>query len=340
MTGKERFNAIMNHESDHCGFWHGNPNPDSVGAIYAYFGVKDDFELGVKLGDTCRWVMPEEHGVWQNPARPMFDVLDGAERHSLSQPGVFSEYEDDDVEKVHAFHWPTVAELDFTETLREIDRTVAAGQAVLSGTWSCFFHNVCDFFGMEDYFIKMHTDPEVVDAVTRHVVDFYLEANEALFEKAGDKIDALFFGNDFGSQLDLLVSPECFDRFIMPYFVKFTQQAHRHGYRVLLHSCGSIARVIPRLIDAGVDALHPIQARAAGMDAETLSAQYNGQIVFVGGVDTQDLLPNGTPEEVSADVRRLKKLFGPNFIVSPSHESILPGVSCQNIEAMARAAAE
>jgi len=186
----------------------------------------------------------------------------------------------------------------------------------------------------------MHTDPAIVDAVTRHIVDFYLEINEKLFKLAGNKIDAFFFGNDFGSQLDLLISPEHFDRFVMPYFREFTNQAHRHSYKVVLHSCGAIDRVIPLLIDAGVDVLHPIQAMAKNMDAQSLVKKYKDKIVFMGGVDTQRILPFGTPDEVRTEVKRLKDLFGPNFIVSPSHESILPGVSPENIVAMAEGAHE
>lgn len=338
MTGKERFHAIVKHESDHCGFWHGDPNPASIEKLYAHYGVKSDFELGLKLGAHCRWVMPEKCHVWTNPDFPMFDVLNGKKRTSLSEAGVFAETED--VAEVEAFRWPEAKYIDFTETLEEIDKTIAAGQAVLSGSWSCFYHNACDFFGMENYFMKMHTDPAVVDAVTRHIVDFYIEINERLFSAAGGKIDAFFFGNDFGSQLDLLISPEHFDRFVMPYFREFTDQAHRHGYKVVLHSCGSIDRVIPRLIDAGVEVLHPIQAMAKNMDAESLAKKYNGKIVFLGGVDTQRLLPFGKPEEVRAEVRRLRELFGPNFIVSPSHESILPNVPPENITAMAETAKE
>jgi uroporphyrinogen decarboxylase len=338
MTKREHFQAIVKRQANHCGFWHGAPNPASIEKLYAYYQVEDDFELGMKLGSTCRWVMPEQFHVWSNPDYPMFDVLNGKKRTSLSEPGIFAETED--IGEIEKFHWPQIKYLDFSETLTEIDRTVAAGQAVLSGAWCCFYHNACDFFGMENYFMKMHTDPDVVDAVTRHIVDFYLEANEILFKQAGNKIDAFFFGNDFGSQLDLLISPEHFDRFVMPYFRELTDQAHRHGYNVVLHSCGSIDRVIPRLIDAGVEVLHPVQAKAKNMDAESLAKKYNDKIVFLGGVDTQQLLPFGKPDEVRKDVRRLKALFGPNFLVSPSHESLLPNVPPENISAMAETAAE
>ncbi len=335
MTGKEHLNAILEYRSDTPGFWHGCPNPASTEALFGAFGVADDFELGVKLGDTVCWVMPEAHDMWQGSA-PKFDALSGKERTSLSQDGVFAECEDP--AEVNHFPWPSVDKCDFTKTVAACKRAAAAGQAVLSGTWSCFFHDVCDLFGMENYFVKMHTDPEVVDAVTERVVSFYLAANEKLYKEAESDIDLFFFGNDFGSQLDLLVSPACFDRFIMPYFRQFTNQAHRHGKKVLLHSCGSIARVIPALIEAGVDALHPIQAKARNMDAASLAAQYNGKIVFVGGVDTQHILPNATPQQVYDEVMRLRGLFGPNYVISPSHESILPGVSAENIAAMARAA--
>ena len=339
MTNKERFHSIMEQRSDCCAFWHGNPNVSSMNYLYHYFNVNNDFELGLKLGSTCRWIMPDEYNVWKHPGNlPMFDFLGGEKRLSLGQDGVFARCEE--IDEVERFPWPDVKYLDFTETMTEIDKTVAADQAVLSGTWSCFFHDLCNFFGMENYFVKMYTDPNIVEAVTEHVVDFYLQANEKLFSLAGNKIDAFFFGNDFGSQRDLLVSPECFDKFIMPYFIKFTEQAHKHGYKVLLHSCGSIDRVIPKLIDAGVDALHPIQAKAHNMDAVSLTKKYKGKIVFVGGVDTQELLPFGTPQQVYDEVLRLRGLFGPNFIVSPSHESILPGVMAENIISMARAALE
>lgn len=151
-------------------------------------------------------------------------------------------------------------------------------------------------------------------------------------------LDAGFFGNDFGSQLDLMISPEMFDRFILPYYRRCIEVIKSYGLPVIVHSCGAIDRVIPRLIDAGIDGLHPLQAKAFGMDAENLSRKYGKNLVFIGGLDTQDLLPFGTVEEIKREVDRLRKVFGPRFILSPSHEALLPNVSPEKVVAMSEAA--
>jgi uroporphyrinogen decarboxylase len=280
----------------------------------------------------------------------MFDPMNVAAHKSAAQTSgsgyatimhgeaVFAECED--VETVHRYHWPTVDDCDFTETLQEINRTVDAGQAVLCSTWGSIFSNTWNFFGMENCLVKMFTDPDVVKAVTGHLTDFYLAANEALFSQAKGKIDSIFIGIDLGSQRDLLVSPETFDEFLLPFIKKLIDQARLYGLHITMHSCGSIYRVIPRLIDAGVEILHPIQALAKNMDAESLASQYNGKVVFMGGIDTQQILPFGTPEEVRAEVRRVKKLLGPNYIVCSSHETLLPNVPIENVEAMVEAAME
>lgn len=337
MQQRQLFQNILERNSDRNGFWHGNPHPDSMPAYRDYFGVADDYGLSRRLGDTFVWVMPEACHCWQHPdKKPMFDIMGGKVKHSLNEGGVFAACES--VDEVDRFPWPETRYLDFSQAHAALDRAEKDGLGVLSGLWSCFFHIAADFFGMDNYFVKMYTDPEVVDAVTERIVQFYLDANEIWLGQVADRIDAIFFGNDFGSQQDLLVSPALFERFVMPYFVRFTEQAKRFGLKVVLHSCGAINRAIPYLIDAGVDALHPIQALARDMDAEGLARRYNGKIVFIGGVDTQRLLPFGTPQQVKDEVHRLRNIFGPNYIVSPSHEALLPNVSAQNLEAMAEAA--
>ena len=91
---------------------------------------------------------------------------------------------------------------------------------------------------------------------------------------------------------------------------------------------------IPLLIEAGVDAIHPIQAKAAGMQPENLKEKFYGKVAFCGGVDTQDLLPFGKPEDVAAKVKELRTIFPTGLIVSPSHEALQSDVPPVNVKAL------
>lgn len=259
----------------------------------------------------------------------------GRKKTSLSEPGCFYEATLEDVE---GFDWPNPEYLDFSGVLEKIK--AYGDKAVFSGSWCMFFHVLCDFFGMEEYFIKMHLEPEIAEAATRHVVDFYVEANERFLTAAGDSFDILFMGNDFGTQRVLLVSPEKFREFILPGFKRIIEVGKRHRKKIMLHSCGSIYRVIPDLIDAGVDILHPLQAMAANMDAVTLAREFRGDIAFCGGLDTLDKLIHFTPAQIREEVLRLREMFGPNYIVSPSREEVLPNIPIENMIAAAKAAKE
>jgi uroporphyrinogen decarboxylase len=337
MSKRERIQAIIAGEpSDRCGFWLGNPDPGTWPILHDYFGTSSQRELRRLLGDDFVWVCPELiGGVYRHPAgRQMFDLEMEKLRHG--QPGPFARMTD--VAQLDGYEWPSLGYLHYEGVLAELRDVGDLYRA--SGHWTPFYHDLCFLFGMEEYFVKMYTHPEVVHAATDRVCQFYYDANELFFQQAGEMVDGFFFGNDFGTQADLMISPAKFDEFVMPWFRQFTKQGHRHGKQVILHSCGSVYRVINRLIDAGVDCLHPLQARAGNMDAETLAREFKGRIAFLGGVDAQGVLPNGTPAEVRAEVHRVRRLLEPRLIVSPSHEAILPDVPPANVKAMAEAARE
>lgn len=338
MTSRERIRAIIAGEpADRLGFWMGQPHRDSWPALVRAFAGDDTVsertqaEVRRRLGDDLVWI-PPGWGAYRHPeGEPMFDIGRTGESHNA--PGAFAETES--VDEVDAYHWPDPEFLDFSEC---IERLRSAGSVYrASGMWTPFFHLVADFFGMDNYFIKMYTHPEVVHAVTRHIVHFYLEANRRFFEQAQDLVDGFFFGNDFGTQLDLLISPELFREFVAPYFGQLTNLGHEYGKQIILHSCGSIYKVIPDLIDLGIDALHPLQARAANMEAERLGAEFGGALAFVGAIDTQELLVKGSSEDVTSEVARVAAALGPRYVVSPSHEALLPNVPPDNVLAMAGA---
>jgi uroporphyrinogen decarboxylase len=330
MNSRQRCRSIFARSgADAPGFWLGNPHRDSWPALFEYFGASTPEGVERALGDDYRWIRPDGDSYRHPEGRPVFEL--SRTGSSLSAGGAFTDCES--VDEVEEFPWPNPDYLDFSGVLERLGNAGDVYRA--SGFWCPFFHVTADFFGMDTYFVKMYTHPEVVHAVTRHVVDFYLEANRRFHALAGDEVDGFFFGNDFGTQLDLLISPQAFREFVFPYFRMLTEQAHEHGYQVILHSCGSIYKVIPDLLELGVDALHPLQAKAANMQAERLAAEFGGAVAFLGGVDTQDLLVNGSPDDVRADVRRLKRVLGPNLVVSPSHEALLPNVAPANVQAMA-----
>jgi uroporphyrinogen decarboxylase len=334
MTSRERIRAIIAGEpADRSGFWLGQPKADTWPIYHAYFGTDSAEALRQRLDDDYRWLSPDWfEGVY---LAPVFTL--GREKTSHGMRGPLAAVEDpaqlDDFDC-----WADPDQLYLDECLHALRTAGPVYRA--SGFWSPFFHIVMDLFGAEDYLVKLYECPEVVHAVTDRVCGYYYEVNRRLFELAGDDIDALFFGNDFGTQRELFLRPEHFREFLLPWIRRFIDLGHAYGYQVIMHSCGAIHQIIGDLIDAGLDALHPLQARASRMDAETIARDFGGRVCFFGGIDTQDLLVHGTPDAVAAEVRRVKAVLGPRVIISPSHEALLPNVPPQNVLAMAEVAHE
>lgn len=334
---RETIRAIIARQDvSDCGFWLGNPDPKTWPLLHQHFGTQTEEELRRRLGDDVRWICPQFYAdAYRDPAgRELFDSGLDRERHGSSGPLAACT----SLSEIESFPWPKPEYLNFDSCLRDLRD--AEDVYRLSGFWTCFYHNVADLFGMEEYFMKMRSNPELVHAVTDRVCEFYYEANERFFAAAGNLMDGFFFGNDLGSQAGLVCGPALLEEFVFPWMRRFTEQGHRHGYQVVLHSCGSVCKVIDRIIDAGVDCLHPLQALARGMEAEHLAAEFKGRIAFLGGVDAQQLMTNGTPAEVRTGVRRVHALLAPHLIVSPSHEAILPNVPMENVAALAEAVAE
>lgn len=334
-TSREKVLEVFEHRCSGDGvMWTGNPDREVVSEGARLWGIEDNYEAFFRyLDDDCRWIAADS-GYHHPEGLPMFDTAyKSKERRTLSAEGCFADTED--IRDIEKYPWPDAKYCDFTDVYKQIEQF--SDKMVFTGMWSCFFHLVADFFGMENYFIKMYEEPAIVEAVTEHVVDFYVQANDRFFAGLGDRADVMFFGNDFGTQLDLFISPDMFRKFVLPGFKKIIAVGKKYNKKILLHSCGSIYRIIPDLIDAGVDALHPIQAQATGMNANALE-QYKKDLAFVGGIDAQSFFVQSTPEEIAREVERVRSILGPSIVISPSHERIMPNVTAANVLAMARAA--
>jgi uroporphyrinogen decarboxylase len=336
MLHRDRIAALFAGQlTDRPGFWLGEPHEDLSPRLWAAWGVGDDEGLRRAIDDDCRWIGTPEWAAWRHPeGAQLFDCRHGMPpKKGHADPGCFADCTE--VAAVERHPWPDAAHIHIPTYRRLMEGREDCWR--MGGTWGCFFHIVMDYFGIEEYFMKMHTHPAVVHAVTRRVVDFYLAVNERVLRECPEAVDCVFIGNDFGSQESLLISPRSFREFVLPYFRELIDQAKLFGKPVQLHSCGAINCAIPMLLDAGIDALHPLQARAKGMDAATLGREYGGRLVFVGGIDTQDLLWRGTPQQVYDEVSRLRDHFGGRWIASPSHEKLMPEVTEANVAAMVAA---
>ena len=102
--------------------------------------------------------------------------------------------------------------------------------------------------------------------------------------------------------------------------------------KIAWHSCGSITEIIPDFIEIGLDILNPLQPLAKDMTPENLTEKYKNELIFFGGIDIQELLPHGTPEEIRKEVIRRAKIYGSwgNYIIAPAH-NIQPDTPLENI---------
>lgn len=342
MNSIERFYATVERRPvDRPAAWMGLPNPEAQPGLMKCYGVKDIHELKHVIGDDIYAVdMPYE----SENSSSIFAAFDwykkgevDEEHRTLTSPGCFHDAET--VEDL-VFDWPDPTKYINPDECRRRVEMVPEGKAVLGILWSAHFQDTCASFGMETALINMITEPELYEAVNDKILEFYLKANEIFYEATKEKLHAVLIGNDMGSQRGLLLSPDLIRRFVLPGCRQLVEQAHSYGVKVIYHSCGSIDKVIPDLIEAGVDVIHPIQALAAGMEPEKLKVQFGDAVAFCGGVDAQDLLVNGTPGEVKEKVRELRELFPTGLIISPSHEAIQRDVPPANIKALFEAAGE
>ena len=155
-------------------------------------------------------------------------------------------------------------------------------------------------------------------------------------------IDQTQVTDDFGSQNSLLISPRSFDKFFREPMQRSIDLAKSYDIIVFHHDDGDLRKLLPRFIEMGMQVLNPIQWRCGDWDLDELKRDYGEDLCFHGGVDNQYTLPFGTPEEVAAEVRRLKKTLGADgtgLIIAPCH-NIQANTSVENIITMYETANE
>ena len=176
-------------------------------------------------------------------------------------------------------------------------------------------------YNTEEFYVNMIDQPDLLKAMLNKYCDASLEMYERMFEASGDRIDIIRVCDDYGSQMTTLFSPDMWDEFFAENTKRFVDLAHKHNCYYMQHSCGAVRGIIPNLIACGIDALEPIQ-KVKGMDVDELKAAYGAKILFQGGVDTQGVLPFGTPQEVFDETTRIIRAMyrDGGYILAPSQD--------------------
>jgi len=171
--------------------------------------------------------------------------------------------------------------------------------------WHCLFERHWSLRGMTNALSDYYTAPGSVHRLYRALTEFY----KTLIRRGRDEygLDGIFTSDDLGMQTAPFFSPAVFREFFKPYYAELIDHAHALDMHFWLHCCGDIHEFLPDLVDIGLDVIHPIQKHA--MDEGRVAAEFGDRICVCSGIDVQQVIPWGTPDDVRAEVRRLIDTF-------------------------------
>jgi uroporphyrinogen decarboxylase len=239
--------------------------------------------------------------------------------------------------KVYSFPDP-VDEGRFARLRAQAEAAAAAGKAVaLAGPCAGISEVYSWLRGYEEYYVDLARNQDWVGYMLDRLVEFKSAYWARALAEVGDLVDVVVEADDLGAQHAPLMSPRTYRRVIQPRHKRlFTTIKAQAPVKVFYHTCGAVRRLIPDLIDAGVDILNPVQISAGDMDPVELKREFGRDLVFWGGgVDTQRVLEWGTPAEIRDHVRANVEALAPGggFVFAAVHD-IQATVPPENIMAM------
>ncbi len=187
--------------------------------------------------------------------------------------------------------------------------------------------------GLEKYLMDLAMQEEYALALLDRVKEFSIGIAKQL---AGIGVDAIWFGDDFGSQNGMMISPRMWRSVFKPRYAELWQEVKATNPDVLItyHTDGAVAPILDDLAEIGMDVFNPVQPNVPGHDPQELKDKFGDKFAFWGAIDQQDLLPNGTPAEIEADIAEKIRVLGEGggYMSSPAH-IIQTDVSMENVEA-------
>jgi uroporphyrinogen decarboxylase len=323
MTPKERWLAVLERRTPDrlpMDYW---ATPETTRTLMAHLQVDTPFAMYEKLHiDWLVTVGPAYVGPQLSPDVDMYGC-----RHRTIEygTGTYSECVEhplapyETVEEIEAHYtWPTVDWFDYSVIPAQVE---GKDDYPVRGGGSEPFLTYCHLRGLEQAFMDLALNPDIVHYCLDRLFDFAYENTSRIYETIPGRVNVSYVAEDMGSQESLLFSPRQINTFLIPRMKRMIDLAHSAGAYVFFHSDGAVRRIIPDMILAGIDVLNPIQWRCAGMEREGLKRDFGDRLVFHGGVDNQQTLPFGTVEDVRAEVVENIRILGAGggYIIAPCH---------------------
>ena len=196
--------------------------------------------------------------------------------------------------------------------------------------------------GYDKWFLDVIINRDLLEAIMDRIMEIDLRIGEHILGEIGKYVDLMFVHDDLATQQSLMVSPQHYREIIKPRHEKMFNLIKTHSdARIIYHTDGAVYPILQDLIEIGVDVLNPVQTSAEGMDGRMLQREFGDKLCFWGAIESQKVLPTGSPEEVREEVKRQIESLGKegNYVLAACH-NIQDDVPPQNIVAMFEAARE
>lgn len=187
----------------------------------------------------------------------------------------------------------------------------------LAGAYTGLMMTHWSMRGCQNALMDYACEPEFCDALLDRLTEMFIQR---VRYHADLDVDAIMFWDDWCDQRGVIVGPELWRRFMKPRWKRIYDEIHAAGKFVIKHCCGSVVDILPDLVEIGLDVLEVLQPDARGMDPYRIKKEFGDKLTFWGGLGSQTIIPNGTPEELRAEIRKLAREMrkGGGFILEPS----------------------
>ena len=229
------------------------------------------------------------------------------------------------------YSWPQADWFDYSNIAQDAKQAGEKAVVFLAGSLWQTSHLV----GFERLLTEMAANPAFVQTCFDKLGEFFVEFTRRTLEAADGGIDIVCVQDDMGTQAGPLISPDLYRRYFKAQHRKIYEVVHAFGAKVMQHSCGAVLDFIPEFIENGVDILDPVQTSAAGMQPEQLKREFGHDLCFHGGIDTQNTLIKGGPQDIIREIDSLVEAFAHDggFVLAPSHY-IQSDTPWENVRAM------